>query len=162
MVYDPQHPIHGVFTAVDDLVDFSEAAQTPYTQPQCFNLAYRILNRTGMFQQRILNWNKKPQVQKNWSNFKQHFCIAHQKLKETTNLQARDSSYHANTLQEIRSEIKTVKNENQDNQDMSPPLTSISEVNNDSSISTLQSEVAHLKITFTTCTNNHYHNQYRQ
>ena len=78
MVYDPQHPIDGVFTAVDDLVNFSEAAETSYTQPQCINLAYRIPNRTGMFQRWILNWNEKPQVQKTWANFKQHFHKAHQ------------------------------------------------------------------------------------
>ena len=29
MVYDPQYPIDGVFTAVDDLMNFAEAAQTP-------------------------------------------------------------------------------------------------------------------------------------
>ena len=50
MVYDPQHPIDGVCTAIDDLANFTEAAQTPYLQPKCINLAYRILNRTSMFQ----------------------------------------------------------------------------------------------------------------
>ena len=39
MVYDPQHPIDGVFTAVDDIVNSSKAVETPYTQPQCINLA---------------------------------------------------------------------------------------------------------------------------
>ena len=149
MVYDPQHPIDGVFTAIDELVNFAEAAEIPYTQPQCISLGYRIINRTGMFQRWILDWNNKPQVQKNWSNFKKHFRTAHQQLKETTNLQARDSSYHANALQEIlqeiREEIQTVKNNTQESQDVPPPLTSVSESSNDSSISALQSEMASLK-----------------
>ena len=90
MVYDPQHPIDGVFTAIDDLMTFAEAAQTPYTQPQSINLAYRILNRTGLFQRWIIIWNEKPQVQKTWTNFKLHLREAHQQLKETTNLQAQN------------------------------------------------------------------------
>ena len=91
MVYDPQH---------------LEAAQTLYSQPQCINLAYRILNCTGLFQQWILNWNKKPQVQKTWMNFKAHFLKAHQQLKETSNLQAQDCSYHANTIQDVLQELR--------------------------------------------------------
>ena len=70
MIYDPQHPIDGVFTAIDELVNYSEAARVPYSQPQCINLGYRIINRTGMFQRWILDWNAKPQVQRNWANFK--------------------------------------------------------------------------------------------
>ena len=31
MVYNPQHPIDGVFTEVDDFVDFSEATNTNHT-----------------------------------------------------------------------------------------------------------------------------------
>ncbi len=46
LLYDPQHPINGVFTAINELVNYSEAAQTPYTQAQCINLGYLILNRT--------------------------------------------------------------------------------------------------------------------
>ena len=65
MVYDPQHPIDGVFTAVDELANYAEAASTPYSQPQCINLAYRILNRSGVFQRWIIEWNQLPQVQKN-------------------------------------------------------------------------------------------------
>ena len=50
MVYDPHHPINGVFSAIDEPVNYSEAAQMPYSQPQCINLAYCLLNRTVIFQ----------------------------------------------------------------------------------------------------------------
>ena len=33
MAYDPHHPINGVFSAIGELVNYSEAAQTPYSQP---------------------------------------------------------------------------------------------------------------------------------
>ena len=48
MVYDPQHPIDGIFTAINELVNYAEAANTLYFQPQCINLGYQILNRTGL------------------------------------------------------------------------------------------------------------------
>ena len=51
MIYDPQHHINGVYTAINELVNYSEAARVPYLQAQCINLGYRIINRTGMFQQ---------------------------------------------------------------------------------------------------------------
>ena len=150
LVYDPMHPIDGVFVAIDKLVNFSKAAETPYSQPQCISLAYRILNHTGLFQRWIISWNNKPAVQKTWTNFKIYFRTAHQQLKETTNLQARDSSYHANAMKEViqdqRSEWQTHQDTpRQTDQDSLPPITSLSENSNDSTISALQTEVASLK-----------------
>ena len=135
---------------MDDLANYAEAALTPYSEKQCVNLAYRILNRTGIFQRWIIEWNMKPQVQRNWNNFKSHFRQAHHQLKETTNLQARDSVYHANAIRElvdeIKSEIQSTRSTNSiSEQEHIPPVTSVSESSNDSSISALQSEVATLK-----------------
>ena len=39
MTYDPINPIDGIFTAVDDLVSYADAAGSPYSQPQVINLA---------------------------------------------------------------------------------------------------------------------------
>ena len=55
MVYDLQHPIDSVFTAIDDQVNFSEAAQTPYTQAKCINLVYIFVNRTELFKRWIID-----------------------------------------------------------------------------------------------------------
>ena len=161
MVYDPQHPIDRVFTAVDDLINFAEAAQSPYTQQaQCVNLAYCIVNRTGMFQRWILDWNTRPQVQKTRMNFKLHFYQAHQQLKDTTNLQVQDSIYHANAvqelLQEIRSEIQMAKHSTPTQQGIPPSLTSVGDNSIDLSISALQSEVSSLK----EYTSNMHHQQF--
>ena len=128
---------------------FSEATQTPFSQPQCINLAYRILNCTGLFQRWIIDWNNRPQVQKTWKNFKVHFRTVHQQLKETTNLQVRDSSYHANAIkeviQELRSELQNQLNSKVSDQESLPLITSLSENSTDSTISALQTEVASLK-----------------
>ena len=45
-VYDPQHPLDGVFTAIDDLITLAEAAQIPYTQPQSINFNMDQLQTT--------------------------------------------------------------------------------------------------------------------
>ena len=153
MVYDPQHPIDGIFIAIDELVNYSEAAEAAYSQPQCINLAYRILNKTGLFQRWILDWNNRPAIQKTWTNFKIHFRRAHQQLKETGNLQARNSVYHANAikeaLQEFRTELQAHRQENStriNDQDSVPTVTSFSDNStSNSTISDLQTEVASLK-----------------
>ena len=152
MVYDLQHPIDEVFIAIDELVNYSEAASAAYSQPQCINLAYRILNRTGMFQRWIIDWNNLPAVQRTWINFKIHFRKAHQQLKETASLQARDSVYHANAireaLQEFKNEIQAQQLETSSrtsDQYSMPTVTSFSENSANSTISELQTEVASLK-----------------
>ena len=111
-------------------------------------MAYRILNRTGLFQKWIIDWNTRPQIQKTWANFKSHFRKAHQQLKETSNLQVQDSSYHANSIkemiQDLRAEIHS-KYTSPSTADLLPPITIVSSASSDSSISALQNEVASLK-----------------
>ena len=68
-------------------------------------MAYRILNRTGLFQRWIIDWNNRPQAQKMCTNLKLHFWQAHHQLSEMSNLQARDSLYHANATKEMTQEI---------------------------------------------------------
>ena len=78
MTYNPVNPIDGIFTAVDKLVHYADAADTPYSQPQIINLAYIILKCTSYFCRWILDWNNKPSTQKTWMNFKENFCNSHQ------------------------------------------------------------------------------------
>ena len=86
---------------------------------------------------------RKAQVQKMWTNFKLHFREAHKQLKETSNLQAQNSSYHANALREVVEELKTeIRSTKQmnavvDQEYHPPPATSVSDVSSESSISAL-------------------------
>ena len=84
MVHDPSMPIDSVFNAVQELCDFSEQAQTPYTQAQAVNMALVIILRTGSFAESIKEWNRKTRAQRqNWINFKSHFRNAHKELHAT-------------------------------------------------------------------------------
>ena len=147
MAYDPVNPIDGIFTAINELVHYSTAANAPYTQSQTINMAYLLLNKTGVFRRWILDWNAQPPAQKIWINFKLHFRAAHQQLCETTNLEQRESSFHANAAQEIieelKHELRQCTSKDADSYAHPPSTISISTVSNDtaSTISALQSEV---------------------
>ena len=153
MVYDPVNPIDGIFTAVDELVQYADAANTPYTQAQIINLAYIILNRTGHFRRWILSWNERDPVQKTWTNFKLHFRDAHHQLRETTSLQQQQSSFQVNAVRELLDDFKSELRSTPmplppfDDVSSAPSATGISAASNDSAstISALQSEIVSLK-----------------
>ena len=48
-IYNPLYPIATVFSAVEELLEFSNITGTPYTQDQAVNIAYVILHTTGKF-----------------------------------------------------------------------------------------------------------------
>ena len=61
-----------------------------------------ILHKTGKFSQPIVEWNRKPVVDKTWANFKTHFRTAHKELRATTNLTAQDAGmHHANMVRDV-------------------------------------------------------------
>ena len=153
MVYDPINPIDGIFSAVDELVHYADAANSAYTQAQIINIAYIILNRTGHFRRWILDWNAKPSVQKTWTNFKLHFREAHHQLKETTTLQQQQSTYHVNAVREMIDELKQELRADRtlptptDDPSAAPSMASLSTASHDSmgTISALQSELSSLR-----------------
>jgi hypothetical protein len=101
-VYDPKLPIDSVFNAVEDLLDFSTSAGTPYTQLQAINIAYVLVNKTGQFRVGIREWNRKPQNEKTWIHFKRHFREAHSELKESLDMTLADSNLqNANFVQQV-------------------------------------------------------------
>ncbi len=153
MIYDPVNPIDGIFTAVNELVQYAAAANSPYTQAQIINLAYIILNCTGHFRRWILSWNELPQVQKTWTTFKMHFRDVHHQLRETTSLQQQQSSYQVNAVRELldkfKSELRsnTIASTPLDDVSSAPSATGLSTVSTDSAstISALQNEIVSLK-----------------
>ena len=68
--YHPQEPIATVFSAVEELLDFSDITKTFYTQHQAVNISYVIIHRTGKFTLAISKWNCMLKIQKTWFIFK--------------------------------------------------------------------------------------------
>ena len=69
-----------VFSAVKELLNFSDITKPLYTHHQADNIAYIIMNRIGKFASAIREWDCIPTVQKTWVGFKQFFRMAHHKL----------------------------------------------------------------------------------
>ena len=85
---------------------YSDTASNPYTQAQIVNMGNIILNKIGMLCCWILDWNACPNIQKIWTNFKQHLREAHHQLQETTFLQQGQTTFHGNAVHEILVELK--------------------------------------------------------
>jgi hypothetical protein len=104
MVYNRKFPIHTIFNAVEDFLDYAELAQQPITTHQTIAKAYLLLNKTGRFKQAITEWNRKPAIEKTSPKFKAHFCQAHQEFRETTDMTLTESELaqnNANLVQQV-------------------------------------------------------------
>ena len=82
--YHPRQPVDLVFNTVEDLVDYAEMANTPFSQSQIIGKAYSKFNKTGLLSIAINEWNRKPTIQKTWIGLKTHFRQARKELKETS------------------------------------------------------------------------------
>jgi hypothetical protein len=104
MVYNTQQPIDIVFNAVEDYVDFADLGHQALTSQQTIGKAYVIINKTRRFKNDITDWNRKPEADKTWQNFKEHFRRAHREFRETTDVTLEDSELqrnNANLVQQV-------------------------------------------------------------
>jgi hypothetical protein len=96
MVYNTQLPIDTVFNAVEDYVDFAFLGDQALSVSQTIAKAYVILNKTRRFKNDITDWNRRPEAEKTWENFKTQFRRAHQEFRETTDTTLEDSELNRN------------------------------------------------------------------
>ena len=95
MSYDPMDPPEEVYTIIEDLLDYAEAARAPITQIQAINIAYNIFNRTGKFSDGIKAWIRRPDHEKTWINLKNHFTEHHDLLRETGELTLQETQFQS-------------------------------------------------------------------
>ena len=106
-IYNPRDPLASVFLVVDDLVKLAALAATPLSSAQQVNIGSVILHKTGKFPQLIVEWNRKPIVNKTWANFKTHFRTAHKDLRATTDITAQDAGmHHTNMVRDVVSALQ--------------------------------------------------------
>ena len=104
MSYSLAQPIYMIFNALDDLADYADLSDSPYTERQIISKALVILNRTQCFQQPILDWKRRPRLQSTWVNFKTFFSRAHKDLRSVNNLTieaAQHQEERANLVSEV-------------------------------------------------------------
>jgi len=136
LTFDPSTQLVDViFTKVERLRDYANAAGAPYTPTQVMDTAYLILKNTGVFSQGIREWRKairRNPLHNNWDNFKTHYRQAQEDLEETGELTARsseiDNEHVANLiLQALREENRRLSEDrSSDNEPSSdaPPTES--------------------------------------
>ena len=96
--YDPSLPIVLLFNKINDLMDLANAAGSPYSAPQVINMGYILINKTGKFSTGIREWNCIPQAQRTWDAFQTHFTQAHRELRESGELEFRETPFNTANL----------------------------------------------------------------
>lgn len=102
MQYDPAtDPIDKIFTAVQEMAEFADAAGATYTERQIINFAYVILQKHRVFNDAITRYNREVRanpLNQTWVFFKQFFRIAYRELKEVGELTIADTPFNEANL----------------------------------------------------------------
>ena len=110
MAYSLHQPIDMIFNALDDLADYAELSDTPYTERQIVAKAYVILNRTQRFQQPLLAWKRRARIQQTWVNFKQSFRTAHTELRSVSNFTLEEAQRHQERANLVAEVVQGIQN----------------------------------------------------
>ena len=75
--WDPNTPFETPINQIEDVIEFAEAGQDPFTDKQIVDTAHTLVFQTGVFHDACKEWSQKPTPDKTWANFKTHFTAAH-------------------------------------------------------------------------------------
>ena len=127
----PSDPMVTIFRPIEQLRTYAEIAKIPYTESQIVDFGLQLIKNTRDFETALGSWNNRPEDQKTWGLFKDHFQDAQQTLKDIRGpTMAQAGFHHANLLaSEIRSDI----HENQEKmfaimQNLTPPENTSSQI----------------------------------
>ena len=70
MVYDPSTSVETIFNKIQDLQDICGLIGKDKTDSQLVDTAYLIFQKSGLFQDSLLRWNKKAEPDKTFQNLK--------------------------------------------------------------------------------------------
>ena len=110
MSYSLSQPIDMIFNALDDLADYAELSDTPFTERQIIGKAFVILNRTHRFQQALLEWKRRPRLQQTWNNFKTFFRTAHMELRSVSNFTLEEAQRHQERANLVAEVVQGIQN----------------------------------------------------
>ena len=117
MVFNPKEPVDTIFTEIEDLTDISNIAKNPITEAQKVNLAYLVLQRTGVFNSGLKTWNDKVPTDKTWDNCKSHFRNVQKGLRRTGRLTVEESMNHADLVNIVSEGVRDAMANNNENQE---------------------------------------------
>ena len=86
--YDPNAPIETLFDKIADGVAYAELGEAPFTSKQIVDISLLCLVKTGVFNNDLKEWNRKPLLSRDWTTFRVHFSKAHREWKANLRLTA--------------------------------------------------------------------------
>ena len=110
MAYSLSQPIDIIFNALDDLADYAEISDTPFSEHQIMGKAFMILNRTQCFQQALLTWQRRGRLQQTWTNFKPFFHEAHKELRSVSNFTLEEAQHHQERANLVAEVVQGIQN----------------------------------------------------
>ena len=104
----PSDPMVTIYRPIEQLRKLAEIAKIPYTETQIIDFGIQLIKNTKDFETALGEWNRRPEEEKTWGIFKDHFQDAQQTLKDIRGPTMAQAGYHhANHLaSEIRDELK--------------------------------------------------------
>ena len=111
-LWDPNSPFDCLVQQLEDGQDYADDGGQPYTTDQLLRIAYTLVFKTGLYFEDCKAWNAKPNNEKTWSNFKEHFQRAQRLLRDqlrttkqagfTSNLAMHNQIHHSQPPPEYR------------------------------------------------------------
>ena len=80
--YDPNMPFKFLIEQIQSAVDYAAHAGNPYTPKKIQGTAYDLVFSTGMFNNDLRNWRRKPEADQTWSNFKTFMTARYTEWRE--------------------------------------------------------------------------------
>jgi hypothetical protein len=120
-----EHGIHimKIFTAINEYARKAEFAGVFETTPHLINMGLVIITRANIFAVDIRAWNKKPNNEKTWPNFIEHFKTAQREIKYsqpaiTTDVLGLHGQANAATIEQIIDGLINAQQQQQQNREI--------------------------------------------
>eukprot|EP00978_Attheya_sp_CCMP212_P003485 scaffold7201_cov51-Attheya_sp.AAC.2 len=99
---NPSQPIAIYFKTIDNCIEYADDATTPYSRKQIVSTIYLGVFSSGFYNEACREWQRKPEVDKMWLNFKTFFGREYRELREQQQVTSGTSRFHsANVLEDI-------------------------------------------------------------
>ena len=139
--YKPNQPIKALYIQLNQAINFTDAASTPFIQSQIIATAYNMVFTTGLYNNTCREWRRCLPADKTWAKFQADYSAAAQDLQKLQ-ATAQFTGYHgANAASEGTSAAESRLFQ----QDTATALAYIALASVTSAMDTANAEIASLK-----------------
>ena len=122
---DPNVPIETLFEKITDGVDYTELEDAHFTSKQIVDIALLFLEKMGVFNDDLKEWNRKPLLSRDWTTFRVHFEKAHREWKAKFCLTVGQHFPQANAVDTSTATTKSTTNHQTDTVDALTNLATV-------------------------------------